>query len=425
MSQPSSDGSRLSLPDLMAYFRAGAKPASEWRVGTEYEKFLNRKSTGMPLPYEGNDGIGAILSFLSEEHNWKSVFEGATRIGLQKDMASISLEPGGQFELSGAPFASIHETQRELGQHLTDLDAIQVHFPEVEPLWTGFHPIAKQDDVSWMPKGRYVIMRNYLPTRGTLGTTMMKRTCTVQANLDYGSETDAGRKIRLSTLLGPFVTALFASSSVVEGQQSGWKSFRQHVWSDVDPDRCGNPKIFVEGGDETIFTRYMEWALDVPLFFRYHQGIYERSTELTFREFMNEGWNGAFPHLSDWELHLSTLFPNVRLKQYIEVRSADCVIPPLIPALPAFWKGILYSEESLSVLENILGGIDAEEVDHWYDIASRHGLDASCSKGSFRELSAAFLELAKAGLEQFPLLSTDGHDESVYLQPLFQRLLES
>ena len=388
----------LKIQDLVAYFNAGAKPKREWRIGTEYEKFLVQTENNLPIPYDGNAGMGAILSGLASHRGWREVREGAFVIGLVKDGASISLEPGGQFELSGAPYASLAGTIAELSNHLDDLQWVQEKFPEVGALWKGFHPTARQEDVSWMPKGRYGIMREYLPKKGELGTTMMKRTCTVQANLDYRSEEDAAQKLRVASVVSPIVTAMFANSSEVEGQESGWASYRQHVWSDVDGDRCGNPSCFL-GKDRTkVFACYTEWALDVPLFFVYRQGTYGEPPGLTFREWMEQGIDGLYPKISDWELHLSTLFPNVRLKKYIEVRSADCVEPELIPALPTLWRGLLYSDSAMGQIDEEMGDMSATELAELYRDACKHGLEGDWKGRSIRKHAHWLLDVAESGI---------------------------
>ena len=331
---------KLNQESLVHYFQQGIRPQQGLLVGTEYEKFLVSKRSGLPLTYEGAPGIRVILECLASGRGWQPVLESGNIIALKKDGASISLEPGGQFELSGAPFRSINETEAELQEHLKDLEWLEQEFPDLDVLWAGFQPDAKREDISWMPKGRYKVMREYLPTRGELGLDMMKRTATVQANLDFTSEEDAALKMRVASWLGPLITVIYGNSRIVEGRDSGFHSFRQHVWSDVDPDRCGDPEFIRDPGPRGLFTAYAEWACNVPLFFVYREGIYHPNHEMTFGEWMEEGWNGHFPTMEDWELHLSTLFPNVRLKQYIEVRSADCC--PLAKSLRCRPSGLRF-----------------------------------------------------------------------------------
>jgi len=421
MVQEQHPSNRLTKSELIEFFRSGCKPSASWRVGTEYEKFLVDRDTGISLPYEGEVGIQRILEFLWKNRGWAPVYEAGTLVALKKSGASISLEPGGQFELSGAPTRDIHETYQELETHLADLDAIQKAFSKVGVVWKGFHPTCTQDQVTWMPKGRYQIMMNYLPTKGSLGTSMMKRTCTVQANLDYASQEDAHLKMRIASVLGPVVTALFANSSDVEGKPSGWESFRQHVWSDVDPDRCGNLEFLLKQ-DGRLFAHYAEWAMNVPLFFVVQNGRYTQPPGLCFGEWMEQGYEGQFPTLEDWELHLSTLFPNVRLKNYIEVRSADCVPPEMIPALPALWKGILYSSEAMNTLAQTFEGVTLKELDGMYDQACREGLKGACERGTFLHLASLTLQLAEAGLQNQNAVSSAGLDERIYLEPLIQRV---
>lgn len=406
----------LDREAIRAFFEEGCRPRSEWRVGTEYEKFAVDPATRMPLPYHGAIGIESILHFLADRFGWDKYTENGHLIALTRDDASLTLEPGGQVELSGGIFATIHETHAELQQHLHELETVSKHFP-VEFEWVGLHPLARLEDVQWVPKGRYGIMASYLPTRGTMALAMMKLTCTVQANIDYSDELDAFRKIRTGFAVSPIVSSIFANSPLVEGKPSGYRTFRQHIWSDVDPDRCGLLP-FVFGDNPDIFTRYAEWALDVPMFFIHRDGRYVDAAGIPFRKYLNEGFMGHHATIADWELHLSTLFPDIRLKKYIETRSADTVPPALIPALPAFWKGLCYQPDACAAAWDVMRNFTVDEHFQLRQVAARHGLMGSIGGHAVQDLARELVSIAKTGLKQQSCLDRDGRDESCYLEML-------
>src|SRR5690606_16169634 len=310
------------------------KPRERWRIGTEHEKFVFRRRDLRRADYES--GIRPLLEGLTR-FGWTPVLENGNPIALCQGEASISLEPGGQLELSGAPLETIHQTCAEVGQHLKQVREVTEELG-LGMLGMGFDPKWRRDDVPWMPKGRYRIMREYMPKRGKLGLDMMLRTCTVQVNLDFSDEADMVRKFRASLALQPIATALFAASPFVEGKPTSFQSWRSHVWTDTDPDRCGMlPFVFEEGFG---FERYVDWMLDVPMYFVYRDGRYIDASGQSFRDFMEgrlPALPGERPQMGDWTDHLTTAFPEVRLKRYLEMRGADGGPWDRLCALPAFW----------------------------------------------------------------------------------------
>lgn len=358
-----------SYAELIDHFRRGCKSSGQLAVGLEHEKIGvvvepgdGGRSRVRPLPYSDEPGrpqIRALFDGLMQK-GWQPVYEGELIIALKGHGGSVTLEPGGQFELSGPPMPSAGPAAADLDAHLRDLlplaNSLGIRF-----LGCGFRPLGTWDDVPWVPKGRYRVMREYLPTRGRLGVEMMKRTATVQANLDYVSEEDAILKMRVGLGLSPLVTALFAASPLVDGKLSDYQSFRASCWLDTDPDRCGFlPFLFRDGAG---FQDYAEWALDVPMFFVYRGGQYRPSPGLSFRAFLRDGFEGATATLADWELHLSTLFPDARLKQYVELRSADAGPLEMERALPALWQGLYYDAEALAAAWQLCAGWSIEERD--------------------------------------------------------------
>src|SRR4051812_40390255 len=309
--------------ELVAYLERGNKPATEWRVGTEHEKFVFTRAGTAPVPHAGDAGIGRILTLLGERTGWEPVREKGNVIALTHGLANVTLEPGGQFELSGAPFDSLHDTAAEIDQHIADTKAV------CEPLGLGllgfgFNPKWRREDIPWMPKGRYRIMRAYMPKRGSLGLDMMYRTCTIQANLDYSSESDMVRKFRVSLALQPVATALFANSPFTEGKPNGFLSFRSEIWRDTDNHRAGMLPFVFESG--MGFERYVDYALDVPMYFVKRGDKYIDASGQSFRDLLAgrlAAFLGERATISDWANHVSTIFPEVRLKRYLEMRGAD------------------------------------------------------------------------------------------------------
>lgn len=410
-----------SLRQLTDYHAAGETPTADQRIGTEYEKIVTHRTDGARLGYEsegrGRAGIQTLLGELSGCCGWKPKYEGDAVVALVGREASVTLEPGGQFELSGAPVQTIHETVAELKRHEAELE----HLSELHPvswMWVGMDPLHGLDEIRWMPKARYQIMRDYLPTRGGLALWMMKATCTVQANVDYPDEVGMGKRLRASMGVSSIVTAMFANSPFRRGTPSGFKSFRAHIWTDTDPDRCGLLQWVFDGSLPT-YERYVRWAVEVPLFFIERDGAHLKCAGLPFSTFMARGFEGHGPTEDDWELHLSTLFPEVRLKRYLEMRSADCVAPDLLPALPALWKGLVYDDGALEAAWDLVKAWTWDErVAHSHAVA-RHGLAAAVPGARYdtSALASELLDIAAHGLSN--LAAREAHeDEARYLQPL-------
>ncbi len=400
MSIPQSGGGPIEHhAQLAEYLAEGCKPKADWRIGTEHEKFGYCKDTLRPLPYDGPRSIRAVLEGLRDRHGWSPVTEGGKLIGLEKDGANVSLEPGGALELSGAPLETIHETCDEVNEHLREVkdiaDEIGVGF-----IGLGAAPIWQHDEMPLMPKGRYKLMDAYMQRVGTMGTTMMRRTCTVQVNLDFGSEADMVKKMRVALALQPVATALFANSPFFEGKVNGHKSWRARVWRDLDADRTGMlPFVFEDGFG---FERYAEYALDVPMYFVYRDGKYVDALGQSFRDFLKgelPALPGEMPTLSDWADHLTTIFPEARLKKFIEMRGADGGPWRRLCALPAFWVGLMYDQGALDAAWDLVKGWDAETRDALRIAASVDGLQAQVGGVNMHDLSREVLTIAEAGLK--------------------------
>ncbi|MFT3921922.1 MAG: glutamate-cysteine ligase family protein [Myxococcales bacterium] len=406
----------------MAPFQQALTPESHWRVGTEAEKFGILSDSHAALPYEGERSVSRVLELLERQFGWfpQREYEAGPVIALERGGASITLEPGGQVELSGAPFVSIHDTAAEWRQHMDELHWVGAELG-ITWLGLGFHPFASQSDLPWVPKLRYGIMREYLPTRGSGGLDMMRRTCTVQANLDYSSETDAMQKLRLGLALSPIVSALFANSPLVEGRLTGERSHRALVWVHMDPDRSG--LLPFAWRNDMSFARYVEWALDVPMFMVKREGKVVRNTGQTFRSFMDEGFGGTQATYNDWVVHLGTLFPEVRLKKTLELRGADSLPSHLLPALPALWKGLLYDAQTRDKLENLVSPITYEAAEASRPEYGRLGLKAKLAGREIAEWATQVISLARDGLNRIARpngVSQKGpsSSEAEYLEPL-------
>ncbi|PCH65832.1 MAG: glutamate--cysteine ligase [Rhodobacteraceae bacterium] len=427
MSIPQSGGGPIEhhsqLADLMAQ---GCKPKSDWRIGTEHEKFGYCVDTHKPLPFEGKRSILAVLEGLRDQHGWSPVSEGGNLIGLEKDGANVSLEPGGQLELSGAPLETIHETCDEVNAHLKDVkdiaDKIGVGF-----IGLGAAPEWTHDQMPLMPKGRYKLMDAYMGKVGTMGRVMMRRTCTVQVNIDFGSEADMVKKFRVALALQPVATALFANSPFFEGKVNGQKSWRSRVWRDLDPARTGTlPFVFEEGFG---FERYAEFALNVPMYFVYRNGEYIDALGQSFRDFLRgelPALPGEMPTLSDWADHLTTIFPEARIKQYMEMRGADGGPWRRLCALPAFWVGVMYDQTSLDAAWDLVKDWDTETREALRVAAAKDGLQAQVGSINMHDLAREVVALADAGLKARARPGVGGlvPDESHFLSAL-QDSLES
>jgi glutamate--cysteine ligase len=413
MSIPQSGGGLIdSFDQLAGMMEAGCKPKDQWRIGTEHEKFGWLTDSCLPLPYHGDRSISAIFAALESRFGWTPVREGENVIGLTRNGANISLEPGGQFELSGATVANMHDTAAELQNHLDEVRAI------AEPMGVRFMGIGaapewSHDQMPVMPKGRYRLMTDYMGRVGTHGTQMMYRTCTVQVNLDYGSEVDFIQKMRVALALQPVATALFASSPFFDGKLNGHKSWRSRIWRGLDDSRTGMlPFVFDQGMG---FQAYVDWVLDVPMYFVYRDGKYINALGQSFRAFLRgelPALPGEKPTLSDWADHMTTVFPEARAKKFIEMRGADCGDQAHINALPAFWVGLMYDQTALDAAWDLVKGLDEETRQGLRVAASVHGLQGSAGGVQLADLAHAAVGLSHAGL------AARGLGEERFLEPL-------
>lgn len=383
--------------ELIARFVSAGKPRPDWRIGVEHEKIGVLAETGDPIPYFGERSISRLLERLIERGGWTAQREDGHIIALSRGSARVTIEPGGQLELSGAPLAGGEDIRGELDAHLIELGSVSRELG-LSWLGIGFRPWGRLDDIEWVPKGRYGVMRQVMPRTGKHAHDMMKRTATVQANFDWSDEDDAARKLRMSMSVTSIVTALFASSPIVEGVDTGYQSYRARVWLEVDPARCGLLPFAFEDGP--LFSRYVEWALDVPLLFLY-DGHYHQAHGVTFRRWMREGIDGRVPTMADWDLHLSTLFPEVRLKQYLEVRGADAGPRPMILALPALWRGLLYDDEAVRAATALTAGLTFDERVALRAAVPRSGFATRLSGGrsaTVGELARELVAIARGAL---------------------------
>lgn len=405
-----------STAQLAGYLAAGCKPPSQFRIGTEHEKFGFRRTDLAPPPYEPQ-GIRAMLEGIAKG-GWAPILDHGNPIGLTQAGSSVSLEPAGQLELSGAPRDSLHETHAELEAHLAEVRAV------AEPLGLGFaplgfHPLATLAEMPWMPKGRYAIMRRYMPTVGTRGLDMMTRTCTVQVNLDFASEADMVRKLRVSLALQSFATALFANSPFYEGRPNGVLSNRALVWTDTDNARAGIPPVVFEDGFG--FERFADFALDVPMYFVYRDGHFIDTAGASFRDFMAgclPGLEGQRPTMGDFADHLTTIFTDVRLKRFLEMRGADVGNPAMMVAFSAFWTGLLYDDAALTAAESLVRDLTPAALMAVRTAVPRQGLATPWRQGSLRDLVKPLLAIASDGLAARRRRNAAGEDERIYLVPL-------
>ncbi len=386
-----------SKAQLVDYIAAGCKPRDAWRIGTEHEKFAFDLKTLRPLPYDGPCSIRAMLEGLTR-FGWQAVEENGNPIALIKGGASITLEPGGQFELSGDALDNLHQTCREVHEHLAQVKEVAGEIG-AGFIGVGFNPKWRRDDIPWMPKGRYGIMKAYMPKKGNLGLDMMLRTCTIQVNLDFSSEADMVKKFRVGLALQPIATALFANSPFTEGKPNGFLSYRSHVWTDTDPDRCGVlPFVFEDGFG---FERYVDYMLDVPMYFVYRDGKYIDASGQSFRDFMARklpARPGEAPTMGDWTDHMTTVFPEVRLKRYLEMRGADGGPWRRICALPALWTGLLYDQGALDAAWDLCRDFTAEDHDYLRREVPKRALATEFRGRPLIELAREVVRLARAGL---------------------------
>jgi glutamate--cysteine ligase len=414
-----------SIDELTAHIAGGEKPDSAFRIGTEHEKFVFFSKDKSPVPYFGEASIKALLDAMQAKLGWEPIMDAGNIIGLggPNGMGAISLEPGGQFELSGAPLVSLHETCKETGQHLTLVREIGEPL-SIAFLGIGGSPKWSLADTPRMPKSRYGIMSRYMPKVGSQGLDMMYRTCTIQVNLDFSSEADMRRKMQVGLKLQPLATALFASSPFTEAKPNGLKSWRGDIWRDTDNARAGAlPFAFSPGFG---YRHYVEWALDVPMYFVVRNGAYHDCTHITFRQFMAGALKGEIadwqPNMGDWTNHLSTLFPDVRLKRFLEMRGADGGPWRRICALPAFWVGLLYDHASLDAVFELTKDWTYEEVLELRNSVPAQALHATIRGRSLFDLARDVVEISRQGLKARNHLNSSGQDESIFLAPLDEML---
>jgi glutamate--cysteine ligase len=425
MSIPQSGGGPIESHDQLAeYLASGCKPKDDWRIGTEHEKFGYCRDSLRPIPYEGERSVKAMLEGLRDRYGWDPVLEAGQLIGLTRNGANVSLEPGGQLELSGAPLESIHQTCDEVNEHLREVHSIADEVG-VSFIGLGAAPIWKHDDMPVMPKGRYKLMTEYMGRVGTSGTQMMYRTCTVQVNLDFASEADMVQKFRVALALQPVATALFANSPFFEGKLNGHKSWRSQIWRHLDDSRTGMlPFVFEDGMG---FERYVDYALDVPMYFVYRDGKYINALGQSFRDFMKgqlPALPGETPTLSDWADHLTTAFPEARIKKYMEMRGADGGPWRRLCALPALWVGMMYDQSALDAAWDLAKGFDAETREALRVAASVDGLHAQVGNIKMMDLAKEVVAISEAGLKARAKIGANGliPDETHFLNALKESL---
>ena len=419
MSIPQSGGGPIEhMGQLAEYMESGCKPTDQWRIGTEHEKFGYLTDSLLPVPYDGPRSIRALMEGLRDGFGWTPVYERDSLIGLTRDGANISLEPGGQFELSGAAVDTLHDTCAELHQHLAEVrtvaDRMCIRFMGV-----GAAPVWSHEQMPVMPKGRYRLMTDYMGRVGTHGTQMMYRTCTVQVNLDYASEADMVKKLRVALALQPVATALFAASPFFEGKPNGHRSWRSRIWRGLDDSRTGMlPWVFDDGMG---FQRYVDWVLDVPMYFVYRNGTYINALGQSFRDFLKgelPALPGEKPTLSDWADHMTTVFPEARVKKYIEMRGADAGDAAHLTALPAFWVGLMYDQGALDAAWDLVKGWSAETREGLRVAASVSALAAEAGGVKMRDLAREVVALSEAGLKARARAGAGQADEAGYLAVL-------
>ena len=408
-----------SRAQLIEFFASGIRPREAWKIGTEHEKFGYYFDDLRPPPFDGERGIEALLKGLTR-FGWQPVEEHGRVIALTRHGASVSLEPAGQLELSGAPLDNLHQTCAEASSHLREVRAV------AEPmglgfLGMGFQPKWRREDMPWMPKGRYRIMRAYMPKVGNLGLDMMTRTCTVQVNLDVGSEADMVKKFRVALALQPVATALFADSPFADGAPNGFLSYRSHIWTDTDPDRTGMLDFVFEDGFG--YERYVDYLLDVPMYFIYRDGEYIDASGQSFRDYLAgrlPAYPGHRPTLKDWADHMTTAFPEVRMKKFLEMRGADSGPWNRICALPAFWVGLLYDDAALDAAWDLVKDFSLAERHALRDGVPKHALKLPFRGGAVRDLAREAVKIAIGGLQRRARLNSKGVDEAGFLDALVE-----
>ncbi|MBM4244512.1 MAG: glutamate--cysteine ligase [Deltaproteobacteria bacterium] len=401
------------IEQLLEHFERGAKPRSKFRVGTEYEKAAVDRRTGRAIPFSGSRGVETVLRKLADRYGWEPLEEEGRTIGLSGGRGEITLEPGGQIELSGEPYETLHEADEELREHVQQIvtvgDELDIAF-----LGLGIQPFSPLEEIEWVPKKRYGIMGPYMAKVGSMGQRMMKQTATVQVNLDFESESDAMQKMRVATGIGPILNALFANSPLSDGKPNGYLSYRGHIWTDTDNDRSGILPFVFE--PRAGFADYVEWALDVPMYFVKRGKTYHDLTGVPFRRFWKEGASGLRATVGDFALHLSTLFPEVRLKQYIELRMVDSQPPESMLALSAIAKGVLYEPDCMLGAWDLVKDWSLEERVRLNAAVHRTALATPVRRYRVRDLACELLDIAEEGLRRQQRRDARGETEAVYLE---------
>ena len=410
----------LSFNSLVNWLSSKEKDPKQWHIGTEHEKFIYRLDGFAPVAYEGNDGIEAILHYLSDTYDMTPIMEQGKYVALKTNYgASISLEPGGQFELSGNIVKTLHHSCVETNKHLRQMLDVTAKLG-LGMIGLGFHPTASREQINWMPKGRYKIMKSYMPKVGNLGLDMMLRTCTIQTNLDYKDEEDMRRKFKTSLALQPIATALFANSPFKDGCLTNIQSNRALAWTDTDPDRCGVPRCVF--GSNFGYEEWIDYVLDVPMYFIYRDGQYLDVAGKSFRRFITSKHKDEFfghtALMSDFEDHITTVFPDVRLKGYLEMRGADGGPWSIICALPALWVGLLYDSEALQKAEAIANQFSFQDVVNARISAAKEGLRGQIGSQNIYQVAKRLIKIAEIGLKNRARVDKDGKDERIFLTPL-------
>ena len=416
-----------SKEDLIKPFQNGEKKPSDFKICTEHEKFVFHKDTLKPVPFLGESGIENLLLAL-KKYGWESILEDGNTIGLSSDKSlgggTITLEPAGQLELSGAPLTNIHETFNELDEHRSQISKEGSNLG-LGFLGAGLTPDWSFDEMPIMPKSRYQIMKNYMPKKGNLGLDMMFRSTTIQVNLDYSSESDMIKKFKVSLALQPIATALFANSPFLDGNLTGYNSFRSHIWTDTDPDRTGMLPFVFDG--EMSYEKYVDYALKVPMYFIYRDGNYLDVSGSSFEDFLNGDLDelpNEKPNIIDWENHLTTIFPEVRLKSFLEMRGADGGSFESVCALSSFWVGLLYDSESLDSSFNLIKDFNIKQLQELRIEVAKNGLHSIIEGIEIQEIAKKVLKLSREGLRNRNILNENGDSEEIFLDPL-QKILSS
>ena len=416
-----------SKEDLIKPFQNGEKKPSDFKIGTEHEKFVFHIDTLKPVPFSGESGIENLLLAL-KKYGWESILEDGNTIGLSRDKSlgggTITLEPAGQLELSGAPLTNIHETFNELDEHRSQISKEGSNLG-LGFLGAGLTPDWSFDEMPIMPKSRYQIMKNYMPKKGNLGLDMMFRSTTIQVNLDYSSESDMIKKFKVSLALQPIATALFANSPFLDGNLTGYNSFRSHIWTDTDPDRTGMLPFVFDG--EMSYEKYVDYALKVPMYFIYRDGNYLDVSGSSFEDFLNGDLDelpNEKPNIIDWENHLTTIFPEVRLKSFLEMRGADGGSFESVCALSSFWVGLLYDSESLDSSFDLIKDFNIKQLQELRIEVAKNGLHSIIEGIEIQEIAKKVLKLSREGLRNRNILNENGDSEEIFLDPL-QKILSS